>query len=448
MSPGYTYLTLGQARTELANRLQDPTYAYWTAQELSSLIIEAVHAWQALTAAYKQRATLTLSPGGGVDGSSFYDLTALPSGILRYSVTDQQLISMVLTHLLEPPLISGWTGTGQFAFSQITQALQNRLNRFLGDTGCVITRNLQFFLAAPPQSTRTFLPEAVLDIRRAAWINVDAAYSVLWRDDEYAMQAFLNSGAVTPADPPLVWGKFTIPPVGIQLYPSPLNDGQVETLVVTSGAQIGQTPAAVANTPVILGIPDDFCWGLTFGTLSDLFSADGPGKDAARAEYAESRYQEAVELMRLNPLLLQTQINEVPIWSGSVFEMDAYLSNWQAAPGEPEFAGMAGRNLVAFGATPNDIFSATVDVVSNIPVPTSDASPLQVNRGAIDPLLDYAQHLASIKLGAAEVASTQKLRQNFLVNAALENARITKGSFYKSALTAPVFRQQAEVPRI
>jgi hypothetical protein len=255
-------------------------------------------------------------------------------------------------------------------------------------------------------------------------------------------------GSLTPQTPPLVWGKFTLPPVGIQVYPPPADPGQVETLVVTSGPQIGTSPAAIVNTPTVLNVPEDFVWGMIFGALSDLFSADGPMRDLDRAMYAESRYQESVELYTLNPTLIGTQINGVPVWTGSVFEMDAFLASWQAVPGVPQFVGMVGRNLVAFGPMPNATYSVVMDVVGNIPVPSVDTDFIQVHRGALDPLLDYAQHLACFKMAGTEFHNTDKLRQQFYVTAALENQRITEGNFYRTALELPAMRQQQEVPRI
>lgn len=453
MSPGYAYLTLGEGRTELASRLEDAgrpgqdPYVFWTADELDGLLVEAIRTWQALTGTFKQRATFQISPGGGIDGSAFYDLRNIPSGILGFTFTDAELIQMVLACLLEPPLTDTWVGTGQYSWAQITYALQNRINRWLEDTGANVTRNIQF-AGTGPSASRIFIPEAVLDVRRAAWLDIGGTYTTLWRDDEYAMQAFLFSGSLAPADPPQVWGKFVVPPVGIDLYPPPLNPGQLETLVVTSGPQIGTTPAQVVDTPTVLDIPEDFVWGIVFGALSDLFSADGPARDPDRAVYAEQRYQESAELYRLNPTLLMTQINGVPIWSGSVFEMDAFLASWQASAGVPQFAGMAGRNLVAFGPSPNNIYSVSMDVVGNIPLPVFDTDYIQVDRGALNPLIDYAFHLASYKMQGPEFHATDKLRQNFYQAAALENSRLTRANFYRTAFELPAKRQQAQVPRI
>lgn len=446
-APGYAYLTLGAARVELAARLEDPSYVYWTAQELNDIIVEAVRCWQALTGAFKQRAVFTIRLNGGIDGSSFYDLNA-QLGILTFAVTDLEVVNMTLAALLEPPLESEWIGTGQFNFDQIVNALQNRINRWMGDTGANVTRNVQN-VGTGPTAARIFLPESVLDVRRAAWISAAGEYSTLWRDDEFAMQAFKVGGTLTPADPPVVWGEFTIPPVGIEVYPVPANPGQVETLVVDAGPQIQTSPAAIVSSPTVLHIPEDFVWGMVYGALADLCAADGPMRDLDRAQYAESRYQESVELYKLNPTLIDTQINGVPVWTGSVFEMDSFLASWQANPGAPQFCGMAGRNLVAFAPTPNgQTYSVTMDVVGNIPLPVKDGDFLQVDRGALNPLLDYAQHLASWKMAGVEFHNTDRLRVNFYTQAALENSRITQSNFYRTALQLPAFRQQQEVPRM
>ena len=443
--PDYAYLTLGAARTQLAARLEDPSFVYWTVQELNDILVEAVRCWQALTGTFKQRATFTIRPNGGIDGSSFYDLNAQFS-LLGFSVTDLQVVNMVLAALLEPPLTSNWVGTGQFHFVQIVNALQNRINRWMGDTGANVTRNVQD-VGTGPTAARIFLPESVLDVRRAAWINTARVYSTLWSDDEFAMQAFRFAGNLTPVDPPVVWGKFTIPPVGVEVYPIPANPGQIETLVVDAGPQIGPNPAAIVASPAVLDIPEDFAYGMVFGALADLCAADGPMRDLDRAQYAESRYQESVELYKLNPTLIDTQINGQQVWTGSVFEMDSFLASWQANPGAPMFCGMAGRNLVAFAPTPSSIYSVVMDIVGNIPVPAKDSDFLQVDRGAINPLLDYAQHLAAWKMAGVEFHNTDRLRGNFYTQAGLENSRLTQSNFYRSALQLPAFRQNQEVPR-
>ena len=73
--------------------------------ELNAYIVEAVQTWQGFTASYKQRASLT-----PVASTPFYDLTsALSPNCLEYTVTDLQVVNLVLFHLSTSPLTTGWT---------------------------------------------------------------------------------------------------------------------------------------------------------------------------------------------------------------------------------------------------------------------------------------------------------------------------------------------------
>lgn len=445
-SPGYAYLTLGQARGQLAQRLQDTGLVYFGAgspNELNAYIVEAIQTWQGFTASYKQRASLTPAAS-----TPFYDLTStLSPNCLQYTVTDRQIVNLILFHLLEPPLMAAWTGTGQFLFSAIMSAIQQRLNRFLGDTGCVITRLLQN--AAAPQQDRNFLPDTVLDVRRAAWISQTGTPSVLWRDDQYAMQSFQFGGLTAPQDPPGVYGVYTLPPVGIQVFPPPLNPGELNLLTVQSGVAVGTTPSAVLSTPVVLNIPDDLAWSVVWGAMSDLLSQDGPARDPARANYCEQRYLEAVEITKINPTVVLSQVNGQPVWTGSVFELDAYQTSWQSQTGQPQNIGLAGRNLIALGPVPDSAgYGITLDVVSNIPVPANDGDFLQVDRGNLDAVLDYAQRLACFKMAGAEWEGTERLEQNFRKATQVENLRLRNLATFAPALLQPALMQSQEVLRV
>ena len=180
------------------------------------------------------------------------------------------------------------------------------------------------------------------------------------------MQSFSFGGLSTPQDPPAVYGIYTLPPVGIQVFPPPLNPGELDLLTVQSGVTVGTTPAAVATSPVVLGIPDDLAWAVVWGAVSDLLSQDGPARDPARANYCEQRYLEAVEIAKINPTVMLSQVNGQPVWTGSVFELDVYQTTWQAASGQPQNVGLAGRNLIALGPVPDaGPYGVTLDVVSH-----------------------------------------------------------------------------------
>ena len=451
--PGYHFVTLQKARQTLANRLQDPNNIYWSAAELNLYIQEALRTWQAYTGWYRDRATFTAKAN-----QLFYDLPSVlvsesqvdpsPTGAFGYNVTDQYVTASLLYHLLEDQLSGGsWAGTDQFNLDEVQNALQNRINRFLGDSGCVVSLLEQQIDLALPRG-RFRLPSSVIDVRRVTWIEGDQVgglRTLLWRADEWAINSFL-SGWQTPGEPK-AYSVAVTPPASLQIAPYPDSlgvTGLLELLLIQNGPVIS---LATNTTP--LNVPDDFTWGVKWGALADLLSQDGQARDTVRAQYCEQRYQECVQLARAFPSVMQVQVNGVSIWSGSIFDLDAYQSGWDnLPPGAPQFAGLAGRNLLALSPVVSTDTPISVDLVRNIPVPAVDTDFLQVPGDLVDVILDYAQHLASFKMAGEEFLATDTLRLNLLYAAAEYNGRLRQLAFFNDALRGPGLKQTAEVTRI
>ena len=521
--PGYTQVTLAQALAALGDRLEDTTNIYWSQEELRLYLTEAIRTWQAYTGWYRSSYRVPVSAG-----VNWYDIGS-------YTVTDTQLISTVLYHLLEAQLVNNrWAGTGQFNLSIVQHTLRNRVNRYLSDTGVVSTRLVQ---AAPTGVTgRVLLQPNTIDVRRVVWA-AQSTSRVLWRGDEWGLNSFsrnwmqpvitgdvpidiaingvLRGAGITvngvPVDPlglasisingtvvanpvptgpinvngipvgsgvlvngvpldptgtasiaingkvvmipppepsvpyqgpPQVYSVAATPPVSLQLGPPPAVVGNLDLVVVQSGPQLSLGPS-------VLGVPDDLAWGVKWGVLADLLSRDGQAKDPTRALYCEQRYREAVELAALYPTIVQTAVNGVPVFTGSVFDMDAFANGWQNAPaGTPTAAGLVGRNLLALSPAPANGAQVYLDMVVNIPVPVLAGDYLQVPPDVIPAILDYAQHLASFKMGGSEFAVTDQQRTNLLYEAANYNSRLRQANFYNAAVRNLASRQQAQVPRI
>lgn len=443
----YAYITLAQARAQLAERLEDPNLVFWNATELNQYLVESIRVWQALTAYYKERVTLTSSTG-----IPFYDLTSVTlsvSNAFNYNYQAADLVSEICAHLLEPQFNSG-SGTGiQFTLFDVVTAVNQRINRFLGDTGCVLTHSTQATGSSPVE--RVLLADTVIDVRRVAWIS--SVYGIpitLWRDDQWAMDAYSPSRIQTPTDPPISWAQFTDPPVTVDLAPSAANTGTLDLLTVSSGPTLSTTPSVFYGGTFFLGVPDDLAWAVKWGAISDLLSLDGQNPDPARAQYAEQRYQSAVQLASIHPSVMTARIANVPVPVESTFTLDSYMSSWQATtPSTPQVIGMAGRNILALAPPPSSIgFTVTLDLVSNVPVPASDSDDIQVGRDAIDPIIDYAQHLAMFKIGGSEFVASVKLYKNLLALAAVQNARLKQLAFFKTALLQPATKLGMEVQRV
>lgn len=441
----YAFLTFAQAVTALASRLQDPGQIYWSQpSELLNCVIESVRFFNSLTGAYKQQLTFSTQPN-----VNYYDLPSVIGGPVTYTATDVEVINNVLAALLETPLIPGWVGTGQFTFAQLQSALQSRLDRFIGDTDHHV---VQQQIASTGELN--VLPDPVLDVRRAGWIPFPATPPPtsptfpLGRLDEWAEQAYAPDAVQNPTQP-VAYSVFGTAPLQLRLVPPPIGSGNIDLLSVQAGPQVNLIPAA----PVVLGIADDLSPALKWGVLADLLGTDGPSRDYARAQYCEQRYQQFVEAAKLVPSVLIATINNISCGVGSVFDLDFYQPDWQLTIGQPGFVGMCGRTMACIGQTPDDGTAGGsprnnygVGLLISVNAPTTGF--IQVSRDQIDPILDYAQHIASFKMGGAEFDGTARLFENFIAAAKAENGRLDAIAFYKSQLHQPAAKGEMEVARM
>jgi hypothetical protein len=438
----YAYLTFAQAVTILSNRLQDTGFVYWNQpDELLNCIIESVRIFQAATGSYKQQITFNTTTN-----LNYYDLTGLPSSPLAYTATDIEIVNNVLAALLEPPLVyplSSWTGTGQFFIEQVRAALQNRLNRFIGETGCAVT---QMTIADTVPTETISLPGSVMDVRRAAWVSAagpPATEYALGRADEWAEQAYAPGAAAQPI--PSNYSLFADAVSSLRIIPPPSLAGAADLLVVNAGPSVHLNITA----PVVLGIPDDLSPALKWGVIADLLNADGQARDLGRAKYAEQRYQEFVQIAKFYPSVLTAAINGVTCGIGSVDDLDSYQPDWQQTTGAPGFIGMCGRNLACIGQTPDNNGPYNIQLWTSVSASTPANSPyLQVSRDQIDPILDYSQHAASFKMGGAEFESTVPMFENLVSSARSQNGRLDAVSFYRGQMQMFQGKSEADVPRM
>lgn len=443
----FAYLTFAQATSILASRLQDPAQVYFNQpSELLNAVIEAVRLFQVMTGTYKQSFAFQTAAD-----TNFYNLADQPASPMAYTVTDVEVINNVLAALLEPPItFPVWTGTGQFTFQQLQAALQQRLNRFIGESGQVNTQ--QTLVGAGAELID--LPDDVMDVRRAGWVPIPQSTPPanptypMGRLDEWAAQAYLPAAAQNPLQPEN-YSVFGTGPLQLRLIPPPNPAGNLDCIFVVAGLAVNLNPLA----PVVLRIPDDLSPALKWGVLADLLGTDGPSRDYARAMYCEQRYREFVQLARIYPSMITATINNITCGIGSVFDMDYYMPDWQQTTGVPSFVGLCGRDLACVGQTPDNgaaggapgaNYSVGMWLCANAPV----IGFIQVSRDAIDPILDMAQHIASFKMGGAEFNGTARLYQNAIEFARAQNGRLNAIAFYKGQLYQPAVKDEIQVPRM
>jgi hypothetical protein len=346
----------------------------------------------------------------------FYDLSAVSGSLIPYSVTDRDLFQAIEYHLLEPVTNGTWAGSEQFNAADITGALERRRNQFLLETGCRINHSTQTGGQTP--TGRVDLADTIIDVRRLVYIDANGAYTKLWPDDEYIMNAFASGWSINPG-PPSVYSVIATPPVRIQIAPIPNISGTLDLLTIDAGATLDPT------TNVVMGVPDDFTWAVKFGALLDLLTKDGPPSDPIRAGYCQKRWEEGITLAKVTTSVLFAAIDGTPVHVESAFDLDTMRPGWQGATiTTPTIAALAGLNMLILADTPDSApHFVTLDVLRNMPVPVNPSDIVQVGKEELDAILDYAEHLAAFKMGGAEFFATLPAYSRMVNLAMGQNAR-------------------------
>ncbi len=261
--------------------------------------------------------------------------------------------------------------------------------------------------------------------------SVGGPYTVLWRDDEFAANAYSSEWTTSVGLPcPLAYSVAVSQPFTLQFLPPPGDAGSLDLLAIARGVPLNPVAG------VVLGIPDNFSWAIKWGALADLLSQDGPGRDLERAAYADQRYREGVELCRQMPTVINGTINENVAELDSVYNLDAYQSGWHNDSGQPTALGLASQAMLATSCVPDDVYSVGVDVVTNCPVFSDDTTPIGISVDQINLIVSEAQHIAIFKEGGKEFADSISLHEGFVKQAALYRSRSGAEAPYWGAMVA------------
>jgi hypothetical protein len=431
-------ITLSIADAALAQRLYDPTGQFWTQAERLLYIQEAMRCWNALTAYW--RGDFTFPSQAMVAWYDITNLTTAPNTLRPPTLTTTNLYTIIEYHLLEPPVGAGaWTGSAQFALSDIQNAVTQRINELLGASGCSITQSL---VAATPG--RIALPPTTLDLRRVAFLPASSGLGspqTLWQDDSWAWESFEPNYTILPQGVPSTYATSTQPLFAFDVDRTLNVAGQYELL--TTQATAGATGASVI-------VPDDWAWVAKYGALADLLGRESNAKDALRQRYCEQRYAEGMSLLALAPALLGLRVNNIPVEIDSVRAADQYNTGWEGAPPTaPAMALVAGLNLIALTPTPDTgAYTLTATVVENCPVPLIGTDCINVTEDVYEAILDEAQHVAMLKCGGAEFLATVPMHQRFLSLAALYSSKIAEMGEFAQVLYAQSRLEASANPRM
>jgi hypothetical protein len=428
---------LSTALAALALRLYDPLSQFWSQAELTLYVQEAIREWNAFTGYWRGDFTFPSRPG--VVWYDLTDTTDLPATLRPLTVTDQQLFTEIEYHLLEPPVGAGpWTGSTQFSVQSILQAVQRRRDEALGVTGCFISRG-----TVPAIPGRTTIPQAIIDLRRLVYIDVNGVATVLWETDPQAWLGWEPAYTENPNGTPSTYSILTEPTWAFDVDRQPVLPGVYELLTVNSQAPL--TPATAST----LTVPDDWAWVVKWGALADLLGQQSEPRDSERQQYAETRYREGLALLSLAPSLMLMRIDNIPVFIDAVKSADGYAPAWEtAAAGPPASVFTAGLNLLALSPPPDSgPYSMLATVVANAPIPSAPADCILLSLDLIDVILDEAQHLAAFKQGGQEFAATLPLHDRFMKQAAIQASKDSKQGPFQKALWSMSHKEEVFEPR-
>ncbi|MGH7183897.1 MAG: hypothetical protein ACREJN_18230, partial [Nitrospiraceae bacterium] len=162
---------------------------------------------------------------------------------------------------------------------------------------------------------------------------------------------------------------------------------------------------------------------------------DSVSKDSLRQKYCQMRYQQGLSMLFNASAVLVARMNAAQMDIESVQTADQYRPGWQAeAQNTPDLLLLAGLNTFAVAPVPSAAAKAlTLIVVQNAPLPAGGGSNIQMGRDEYDVVLDYAQHLASLKMGGAEFLSTFPLLSRFYRQCQLSGSKLAQlGEFQKA----------------
>lgn len=436
MAGSYSWLSLGAAKAALAGRLADPNFIFWARPECGVYIQAALRMFNALTATWKMDFTYT-------DPTYLWNSLALLNGSPRKrTLTDTSAYTQMEYMLLEPATGGTWTGTSQFAISDLSQALQRRRDEMLQVSNC--NQSLMSNIALTPNTTRTVLPDVVIETARVRYLPLSDPYGgygtggygpgpygggfvpgvsgfTLYRDDTVAQEWYESPLYQQNSAVPQTFMLSSEPPLTFDVDVPPAISGTYEAVVLEAGAAFNP-PAST-----LLNVPDDFAWVLIWGALSDLLSRESEATDRQRADFCAKRYLDGLNLLLKTPWIMLAKVNGAAVTTDSFISADRYAPEWDSFPAS--FGPFVVTGGIDFMAAP--IGSGVgVTCLGNAPVPALDGDFVQVSRANWDTVLDLAQVFASFKMGGAEFQSALEIEARAIRACAAENARLkSTGSF-------------------
>ena len=436
----YSQLTLAQLSAQLGVLLDDQNSLYWTdgygsaAGDKQYAIWDALRVWGAYTNYWRTRGTFNLTVG-----QSFYDLSVVLPALRTRTWTLDALCKEIQYMCLEAANgISGAGMSGQISVGSILQSIQRARNQFVIDAKFPYTYHST--LAAAGSGGIVQFPQSSVYVHRASWQDsVSGAWTNLWREDAWAVDHADPTWTQTPGAP-VIYSESELSPLEMQLVPAPAGSGTLDALTVDS-LQID-----ITNPNATFAVPDEWIHAIKFAALQDIFSAESQNKDDLRAQYAQMRYDQAMNLARDGRSILRLLYAGSPLPIDALQAIDAGMYAWRNQPGPPQMAGVLYDFAAFVPGAPDAAYGVSADVVQSAPLPTAPTDFIPVGYEDIPHLIDYITHVLTFKCGGKEFKDSFAQYDSFM-NAVQARGRINAAKIrYLTPLFAQPQKEQAARP--
>jgi hypothetical protein len=426
--PSYSQITLAQFVTQISTLMDDITAVYWTVPQIQYAVWEALRVWGALTNYWRTRGTFNLNPASS---SPYYDLSVVLPALRTRTWTLNQMTQEIQYMLDEAANgISGAGMSGQVNISTILNAIQTARDQFVLDTHLPLSYH-SIIASPPPANGMISFPQASVYVHRASWQDTPSGiWTNLWRTDAWAADKANYLWTEEPGAPQN-YSEAENAPLMLQLIPAPSNEGLVDALTVDS------LDMDLTNPATTFDVPDEWVHGIKYGALNHILSAESQIYDALRAQYAATRYSQAVEFAKDARSIIRLLSGGAPLNVDSLVAADAGNPYWRNQSGAPQVAGVLYDVLAVNPGSPDLAYGMAADVVQSAPLPQT-GDYIQLGQEDLDHIVDYVMHILTFKCGGTDFKSTMASYDSFMAGVARRKAINTAKIQYMT----PLFAQQ------
>ena len=430
----YSQYSLGDLSSQLATLLDDPNERYWSQTEKFYAIWEGLRVWGAITSYWRTRGSFAVSPA-----TTWYDLSAELPALRTRAWTLNKLTQEIQYMCLEAANgISGAGMSGQISVDSILRSIQRARNQFVIDARFPYSVNTSPVSPPPPDGMVSFSQTSVY-VHRTGWMDsYSGTWTNLWRSDAWAIDRADPTWTLEPGAPKM-YSESENAPLKLQIAPAPQNPGKVETITVDS------LLIDITNPNATFHIPDEWVHAIKYAALADIFSAESQNKDDLRAQYAQMRYDQAMQFAMSAKSILRVLLNGVPLPLTPMASIDSGLPFWRNQADRPQMAG-AFYDMLMLAPMPDNTYGVTCDVTQTAPIPLLPNQFIPMGAEDIPHLIDYVTHVLTFKCGGQEFKDSFAQYDAFLKEAgARGQINMAKIRYLKSLFEQP-WTEQAERP--